>query len=684
MFKNRKLSFVIAVVVAVVSAAAMGIVFIMSDTSASKILIENAESNMKTSIDSKAQIIDEYITNAETTLLTFSKSGELKNFYMNTSDTVNQKIAQEYNSSFYECIPNWEGIYSDDWNTKVLTHSTEAVVGMVTREGDALKQLQDSMLAAKSGVYNTGIMKSPATEQLIISMYCPIYDGDKPIGIAGGAVMAAGLKELLDATKIEGFDNATYSLINVEKGLYIFDANEELIFTEIADPSLTEVMTRISDGGEDSGQISYTGEDGIDYFSVFKSIPERGWALVIRDTKDEIYQDVYASRTRLAIFCVLGFVLIVLVSWLVIRINMKALSTVVNKVNKVKNLDLTRDDSIKKYVGRKSEVGQIATAVDSLTKTFRAMVHTLTECSASLAGSTDTMSVTSRDLLDSIENNAATTEELSASIISTNSSIDAVSEEIDKITHIVSDIDVSVKNGNDKSEVLIKTANVMNTMAGETLVHNRSKIESTKNNIEEAMLNLQSLVKINEMATQILDITSQTNLLSLNASIEAARAGEAGRGFAVVAGEIGSLAESSSKTVNEIQTICEEANKSIASVRECFEDIITFMEGDVSDKFQEFADMAKEYKDAVKDIRTAIGDIDSTSSQFIDCVTSIKEQVERVNVASNDNAKGVEDIIIKNNQTTTTADAIITIAGENQSNSDAIKDIIDKFKNSAV
>lgn len=680
MFKNRKLSFVIAVVVAVVSAAAMGIVFIMSNNSASKILIENAESNMKTSIDSKAQIIDEYISNAETTLLTFSKSGELKNFYMDTSNTVNQKIAQQYNSAFYECIPNWEGIYSDDWTTKVLTHSTEAVVGMVTREGDALKQLQDSMLAAKSGVYNTGIMKSPATEQLIISMYCPIYDGDKPIGIAGGAVMAAGLKDLLDATKIEGFDNASYSLINVEKGLYIFDANEELIFTEIEDPSLMEVMTKIKDGGEETGQVSYKGEDGIDYFSVFKSLPERGWALVIRDTKDEIYQDVYASRTRLAIFCVLGFVLIVLVSWLVIRLNMKALASVVRKVNKVKNLDLTRDTSIEKYVGRKSEVGQIATAVDSLTKTFRAMVRTLTECSASLAGSTDTMSTTSRDLLDSIENNAATTEQLSASIISTNSSIDAVSEEIDKITTIVSDIDVSVKNGNDKSGVLIKTANKMNTMAGETLIHNRSKIESTKSNIEEAMLNLQSLVKINEMATQILDITSQTNLLSLNASIEAARAGEAGRGFAVVAGEIGSLAESSSKTVNEIQTICEEANKSIASVRECFEDIIAFMEGDVSDKFQEFADMAKEYKDAVKDIRTAIGDIDSTSSQFMDCVTSIKEQVQRVNVASNDNAKGVEDIIVKNSETTITADTIITIAGENQTNADAIKEIIDKFK----
>ena len=44
-----------------------------------------------------------------------------------------------------------------------------------------------------------------------------------------------------------------------------------------------------------------------------------------------------------------------------------------------------------------------------------------------------------------------------------------------------------------------------------------------------------------------------------------------------------------------------------------------------------------------------------------------------------DNAAGVEDIIIKNNTTTSTADAIITIANENQSNAEAIKSIIDRF-----
>ena len=680
MLKNKRLSTVVAIVVSVVVFVAMILVYLVADSSVSKVLVKDAENNMHTSLDAKSQIINEYINNAETTLLTFSKSGELRNFYKDTTNAENQKIAQKYNSDFYSCINKWEGIYSDDWNTKVLTHSNEKVVGMVTREGDALKQLQDSMLASENGVYNTGIMQSPATGELIISMYCPIYDDTTPIGIAGGAVMAAGMKELLDATTTNGMESASYSLINVEKGLYIFDQNEDLIFTEIEDPALTEVITRITEKGEEVGTVNYTDENGVDYCSEFKSIPERGWALVIRDTEAEIYHDVYVMQYKLFAICVLGQILIVFISWFMISRNMKPLKRVVNSINRIKNLDLTEDGQIKAYIGKKSEIGQIATAVDSLTETFRDMVSTLNECSKSLAGSTKIMSATSRDLMDSVENNMATTEELSASIISTNSSIDAVTSEIEKINEIVSEIDESVKDGTAKSEVLIKTANDMNDMAGDTLINNKTKIENTKKKIEEAMDNLQSLVKINEMATQILDITSQTNLLSLNASIEAARAGEAGRGFAVVAGEIGSLADSSSKTVNEIQSLCEEANSSIASVKECFEDIITFMEGDISGKFQEFADIAKEYEIAVSDIKNAISDIDSKSSSFVESVQSIKVQVDRVSAASNDNANGVEDIVQKNNQTTMTVDAIISIANDNQTNADAIKDIIEQFK----
>lgn len=636
-----------------------------------------AKDSMETSLNAKMQIINQYTDSAEKVLIAFSKSGELNAFVKNPSDENLKATAQSYNEQYYGAIGDWEGIYLDTWDSTVITHSNPKVPGMVMREGDSLKALQDSILDA-DGVYNVGILESPASGQIVMSMYYPIFDGDTPVGFVGGAKLVDELRTLLDESVIKGMENATYSLVNLKNNTYIFDSNEELVKTEVSDPQMLKIIEDIQAGSE-AGNVEYTGEDGKEYFAVYTHMADQNWALVIKDETKEIYATAIRNKTVLGAVCVLAMVLIIVISLIVIRLSVKPLKRVLKTIEKLKNLELAEDQRIKKYVGRKSEVGQMASAVDTLSGVFRDIVKTLNECSVSLIGSSNTMAVTSKDLLEGIENSAATTEELSASIINTNESIDAVTCEISRMNEMVANIEDKVRDGNVKSNKLIETANAMSKLADETLTSNSNKIEKTKADIETAMQNLQALVKINEMATQILDITSQTNLLSLNASIEAARAGEAGRGFAVVAGEIGSLADSSSKTVNEIQTICEEANKSIKSVRECFEDIVTFMESDVSEHFKEFADMAKEYGRAVGEIKEAIASIEASSSMFSGSVASISKQVEVVNSASSDNEAGVEDIIVKNNATTSTADAIIAIANENQSNADAIKNIIDRF-----
>ncbi len=223
------------------------------------------------------------------------------------------------------------------------------------------------------------------------------------------------------------------------------------------------------------------------------------------------------------------------------------------------------------------------------------------------------------------------------------------------------------------------SAENMKTMAGNALEEAEVKIQQNRSNMEEAMVNLQSLTRVNEMAKQILDIASQTNLLSLNASIEAARAGEQGRGFAVVAQEIGNLASNSSVTARQISDICEEINSNIANVQECVDDIINFMEGDVSGRFREFAGIAKEYEKSVADIRSAIGEIEESSGGFGLSINSIRDRMNVIQSASKENGEGVDEIINKIERTSLTAEELQDVSRTNKNNAAEISSVVERF-----
>ena len=156
-----------------------------------------------------------------------------------------------------------------------------------------------------------------------------------------------------------------------------------------------------------------------------------------------------------------------------------------------------------------------------------------------------------------------------------NATVNDVGQQISEMTMVVSDIEERIRQGNVHSSELLQKVEKMQTLANNSMVNTNTQIAENQKAIENAMEELQSLMRIDEMASQILDITSQTNLLSLNASIEAARVGEAGKGFAVVAGEIGNLASNSSKTATDIQAICNETKNNISHVKTCFDQIIS-------------------------------------------------------------------------------------------------------------
>lgn len=677
--KNFKMSTIITAIISVVAAVCILLLYLVASGSMMRTMRDTAVDNMQTSLEARAAIIEEYVDKAENLLISYSKAPVVVELLKAPGDAGAVKAAQAYTEDFYAGLKGWEGIYIAEWDTHVLAHSDPDVVGIITRQGEPLKQLQDAMTAA-NGIYNTGIIISPASQKLALSLYCPVYDTDGRtiLGYVGGAQFADSLKTLLDGLSVKGMEGARNYMINTATGVHIFDEDEKRMAMPIEDNMLQAVVMSVTGGGV-NGNMEYISGEGVKSIAVYQAMQKRGWAVVLSDSQNEIYRDAYASRNILAMICMGAYGLIVLLAWISVKLCVKPLEVVRKSIISMKNLELKAPNELDRYVGGRSETGQIASAMGSLYDTLRRIVSTLQNCTDSLNHSTGTMNDATRTLIEYVGDNSATTEELAAGIVTTNEAIGNVVAEIEKISELVGYVAEKVRVGDHKSRQLIQTSENMKKMAGSALRESGEKIRRNRGNIENAMVNLQSLTRVNDMAQQILDIADQTNLLSLNASIEAARAGEQGKGFAVVAQEIGKLAADSSATAKQISQICQEINGNIADVQNCVDDIISFMEGDVSKRFQEFVDIANEYGISVANIRSAMGEIEESSEGFEASIISIRDRMGVIQTASRENEEGVDEIVSKIERTTMTAEELQKVSKSNRNNAQEISSVVERF-----
>ncbi len=645
--ENKKLATRIGIITTIISLAGMTLLWLVVSTNAASVVKNDITNQMTDAVESRAAIIDEYVLSAEEYMSAFALASEVHDLLLNPHDPSLLELAQKYTEDFASIKGVFEGLYIATPETHVLTHISQDAIGMTTRSGESLKTFQDTILS-RHELTNLGVMKSPGTGSMILSMYYPIFEGEQCIGYVGAGVYASHLIDSLLNLDIKGLPNSEYVFLTVDTGVYLYHEDDALLNTETTDIGYQEIIQRLrEDDSTQASTYSYRDENGVRQLVVYKYLKDRDWVFMVRDNAAEVYVAVTNVRVLVGVLCAAVAVTVILITLLMLRREGKDLMMVEQAISSLGDLNLSADKELELFYSRSDEIGLIAQTTHRVCTCLRKTIDDVGRILSEIADGNLAVDVTANEsyYIGDFKVLSASLQSIHANLVNIIRDISQVAGEVDTSAELVSSGAQALAQGT--VEQATSVDGLMSNMTAITAQIQTSTVRcgSARELVDRAtgytaeadtkMEHLTAATRnINQSSTQIgtiiktiEDIAFQTNILSLNAGVEAARAGTAGKGFSVVADEVRSLAAKSAEAAQNTNILISHSIQSAKTGAESTDQVVAAMQV---------------INDCIQSIKSLMNEIAAASVQQSEMISLVENGIKEISTVVQDNSMAAE------------------------------------------
>lgn len=542
----------------------------------------------------------------------------------------------------------------------ILAIVTSNVICMVFILESSKKQITDSVKHTMVDVINT---TSKIMENEISNSGVDDLDYD-------------GYANNLSGVKLEGMDSA-YMYVVQNDGTMLYHPTKEKVGQPVENAVIKGVVQQLQDGKKPGTAVVEYDFNGTTKYSAYTILNNENILVLTADESEALAGITTVTGVAVGISAIV-VLLAIIICFILGRRLMSPLVKVSTIIEEIANGDINADFGMVKETN--DEIGLIIEKMKELTQSLGNIV-------GKIRNSSDTMSSNSYELNDTSSQTLAANNEISKAVedvaegsTGMAASISKINENLLEMSNETKDINESVNEIRNQTTAVQDSSKIMNNKI-KSMQDSSHKMDDGISAISKRIETVNTTVdKVSNIVSVIEEISSETNLLSLNASIEAARAGDAGKGFAVVAQEIRVLSDN---TNTELENIKQIISSLVEECRYCVQASGTIVE-----------DNAKQ-KEEIKAVLDEFGSLDEQiqktaekADEIEELVTAMIELNDDITKSSNSltdvsaaNAAATEEMNANIEELNAMMHGVSEMAGHMNNESDGLKEALSFFHN---